>query len=291
MLTQNERALSNARPNQVDHDAVTDLHYIGNYKRVLPTNMARMIENAYDWEHLPYVHASSFASIDLIDSGDWGWRAKIGLHSGDYQLLDLLLDKARNYWVSSVYAGPGTGVQIHTQATSLSADEIEVDVRFYLPEPLADPSMEPQIHAQLAGQYRQLYDEDIGLMSGRQTALDDRRHWRSSVGGPAAILVGEAAELDRIRANMVETETGRFCVRYWNDTWIVHSAVCPHLLGPLGDSEIDAEGAITCPWHGYKFDAETGANIGGDCKALSAAPRLEVSDGRVYLRIASEDTP
>lgn len=285
MLTEAEQEISNARPNTVDHASVSDLHYIGNYKRTLPTSMARMIENAYDWEHLPYVHASSFAGIDLIDSGDWGWRAKIGLHGGGYQLLDLLVDKARDYWVSTVFAGPGKGIQIHTQASHLSDDEIEVDVRFYIPEPLDDPAMTTQLHAHLADQYRQLYDEDIDLMSGRQSALDDRKRWRAGENDEALILVGDAETLDRTKANMVETETGRFCVRYWNKTWIAHSAVCPHLLGPLGDSEIGPNGEITCPWHGYKFDLETGENIGGDCKALAISPRVEVRDGRVYLRV------
>ncbi|MEM9572367.1 MAG: Rieske 2Fe-2S domain-containing protein [Pseudomonadota bacterium] len=284
MLTQEEMSLSKARPNLVDHDAVPDLHYLGNYKRKLPTNMARMIENAYDWEHLPYVHASSFASIDLIDSGDWGWRAKIGLHGGGYQLLDLRLDTARNYWVSTVYVGPGAGLEIHTQASSLSDDEIEVDVRFYLPAALPDASVEKDLHAVLAGQYRQLYDEDIGLMSGRQSALEDRSRWRAGEVESDIILVGSVSDLDRSGANMIETKTGRFCVRYWNETWIAHSAVCPHLLGPLGESAIDADGTVTCPWHGYRFDVATGENIGGQCKALTAAPSVCVQDGQVYLR-------
>ena len=283
MLTEAEQEISNARPNTVDHASVSDLHYIGNYKRTLPTNMTRMIENAYDWEHLPYVHASSFAGIDLIDSGDWGWRAKIGLHGGGYQLLDLLVDKARDYWVSTVFAGPGKGIQIHTQATSLSDEEIEVDVRFYLPEALPDPSVEKDLHAVLAGQYRQLYDEDIELMSGRQSALEDRSRWRAGEVAVDAVLVGEIDELDRTKATVIETKTGRFCVRYWNDAWVAHSAVCPHLLGPLGDSEIDPDGAVTCPWHGYRFDVATGENIGGRCNALAPAPKLEVTNGRLFL--------
>lgn len=286
MLTQEEMSLSDARPNLVDHDAVPNLHYLGNYKRKLPTNMARMIENAYDWEHLPYVHASSFASIDLIDSGDWGWRAKIGLHGGRYQLLDLRLDTARNYWVSTVYVGPGAGLEIHTQASSLPDQEIEVDVRFYVPEPLPDASSEKDLHAVLAGQYRQLYDEDIGLMSGRQSALEDRSRWRAGEVEPDMILVGAVSDLDRTDATVVETKTGRFCVRYWNETWVAYSAVCPHLLGPLGESAIAADGTVTCPWHGYRFDVTTGENIGGHCNALTAAPSVVVQDGHIYLRFA-----
>ena len=63
MLTETEKDLCASRPNSVSYDRVADLHFLGNYVRRLPVNMARMMENAHDWEHLPYVHASSFASI------------------------------------------------------------------------------------------------------------------------------------------------------------------------------------------------------------------------------------
>lgn len=137
MLTDRERSKTDTRKNTIDYDRIPALHYLGIYVRRLPTNMARMMENAYDWEHLPYVHPSSFASIDLIDSGTWGWRARIGVPGGmepTYQMLDLLVDAEKNYWVSTVYHGPGEGIEIHTKATTLSEDEIEVDVRFYLPD-------------------------------------------------------------------------------------------------------------------------------------------------------------
>ena len=131
MLTETEQSLSVARSNTIDFDRIGSLHYLGNYVRRLPINLARMMENAHDWEHLPYVHSSSFASIDLIDSGAWGWRAKIGLPEGapaSHQLLDLIVESDRHYWVSTVYSGPGTGIEIHTQATKIEAEEIEVDV-------------------------------------------------------------------------------------------------------------------------------------------------------------------
>lgn len=285
MLTLDEQTRSDARANHVDHPSVSQLHYLGNYKRKLPTNMARMMENAHDWEHLPFVHASSFASIDLIDQGDWGWRAKIGLPGGGHQLLDLIVDTPKNYWVSTVYAGPGEGVQIHTQATTLSEDEIEVDVRFYLPEPPADAALNETILSYLRDQYRQLYDEDIGLMSGRQSALNDRVRWRRGADTDTLVMVGDLDALDRSATTVVETETGRYCVRYWQDTWIVHSAVCPHLLGPLDESQINEKGEIQCPWHGYTFHAATGENTDGLCKALKPAPRLEQIDGRLYFRM------
>lgn len=287
MLTEIEQTKTQNRSNEIDYDRIAAMHYLGNYVRKLPTNMARMMENAYDWEHLPFVHPSSFASIDLVESGAWGWRARIGVPGGlepTYQMLDLLVDAEKNYWVSSVYNGPGEGIEIHTQATTLSEDEIEVDVRFYLPETPGDDGASSAILQYMQGQYAMLYDEDIDLMQGRQSALEDRSRWRANEELARAYRVGAIEDLDPSATHTVETQNGRYCVRHWQGEWIVHSAVCPHQLGPLQDSEIDAEGLITCPWHGYKFDLVSGENREGQCSALAEAPELEDRDGVLFLK-------
>ena len=287
MLTETERSLSEARPNQIDFERISSLHYLGNYVRRLPINLARMMENAYDWEHLPFVHASSFSSIDLIAGGAWGWRAKIGLPDGasaTHQLLDLLVERDQHYWVSTVYSGPGTGIEIPTQATAIEENEIEVDVRFYLPEAPDNETGAEMILAYMQQQYATLYDEDQALMLGRQEALDDRTRWCESPLASQDILVGTLSELSPKDVHIVETPTGRYCVRHWEGSWLAHSAVCPHLLGPLNESAINDAGELICPWHGYKFDVRSGENIDQKCRALAPSPELVPRDGRLYLR-------
>lgn len=286
MLSEAEQIKIQARTNQIDYDRLSDLHYLGNYVRRLPTNMTRMMENAYDWEHLPHVHASSFSSIDLIESGKWGWRAKIGVPGGmepTYQLLDLLVDIEKNYWVSTVFDGPGEGIEIHTQATTINDDEIEVDVRFYLPNSPGDDTVSAALHQYMSTQYATLYDEDIGLMQGRQSALEDRARWRGAAPETEETPVGALSDLDPDKTHVIETESGRYCLRFWRREWVAHSAVCPHLLGPLDDSELGADGRLTCPWHGYQFDVETGENLDKKCAALKPAPRIQVRKGTLFF--------
>ncbi|MEO0607081.1 MAG: Rieske (2Fe-2S) protein [Pseudomonadota bacterium] len=296
MLSDLELEKTQVRPNSIDYDRIKSLHYLGNYVRRLPTTMARMMENAHDWEHLPFVHPSSFSSIQLVDSGDWGWRAKLGVSGGlesSHQMLDLLVDAANQYWVSTVYHGPGEGIEIHTQARTLSAEkseaEIEVDVRFYLPEAPADAAAAQAILGYLRAQYETLYDEDIHLMQGRQTALEDRVRWRQDTSQPNDVKIADLAELEPSQTLTVETESGRYCLRHFRSEWIVHSAVCPHLLGPLQDSTLDADGYITCPWHGYQFNVSTGHSRDGRCSALAKAPQLIERDGQLFLRETAAD--
>lgn len=57
--------------------------------------------------------------------------------------------------------------------------------------------------------------------------------------------------------------------------------VCPHMGGPLGDGEL-SENIVTCPWHGWTFNVETGAcqNMPGEDVMTY---RVELADGSVYI--------
>lgn len=257
------------RPRAVDRSVLASLHYLGNYVRDLSVNLTRMIENAYDWEHLPFVHPSSFAAIAPVDSGSWGWRCKTALpNGGGEQLIELLVDAPAHYWATTVVDGPGRGTQIHTQATARKGGGITVDVRFYAPQAPESPAQSAMILAYLQAQYATLYDEDQALMMGRQEALDERRTLRSGAAETEADL-GPEAELDRAQVHEALLNDRRVLVRFHGDRWIAHPARCPHALGPLDDVEPDSDGGIICPWHGYRFDLATGAEQHGRCSALA----------------------
>ncbi len=279
-LTGRDRAF-NTRPDAVDHGRVATLQYLGNYERRLPVSMERMLENALDWEHLPHVHASSFADIACIDSGRWGWRAvaRAAGEGAEDQVLELLVDHERSYWATTVLTGALAGIEIHTQATAIGDREITIDVRFLSSAPLAEELARLYL-AGLQQQYALLYDEDVALMVARQAALDDRARRRDA--GAGRVLVGSAAAVRAAGRATVECAGGRYCVRWSGSGWVVHSAVCTHQLGPL-DGALDEDGGVTCPWHGYRFDVATGANLDGRCQALAAPPALEESEGRLYL--------
>lgn len=285
-LTQAEQALVRARPNAIDYADRDRLHYLGRYAREIPVSLTRMMENAYDWEHLPYVHASSFADIALIDAGQWGWRARLDLpqdKGGGYQLIDLRVDKERHYWVSTVFFGLGEGVEIHTQARALDAGGIIVEVDFYFPDPPANDAMAAATLAYLQAQYHTLYDEDAALMQGRQKALDAAK----PSAGASTIWQTPLGDLDPQKTHNVTLGGKRFCLRHHQGEWIVHSATCPHMLGPLDGADIlDKDGILTCPWHGYRFDARNGESLSSKCGGLASAPRLSVDDGILSLALA-----
>lgn len=69
--------------------------------------------------------------------------------------------------------------------------------------------------------------------------------------------------LSSIRRGRIHTFEvhGRPVIVFWaRDRLVVASEICPHIGGPLGDARLEDDGcALRCPWHGYKYDTETGA--------------------------------
>ena len=69
---------------------------------------------------------------------------------------------------------------------------------------------------------------------------------------------------------------------------VAHAAVCPHWLGPLDAASLE-DGALRCPWHGYRFDVRSGCNLDGRRLRLPPAPRVRVGrDGAVELVFAGD---
>ena len=56
---------------------------------------------------------------------------------------------------------------------------------------------------------------------------------------------------------------GRPVIVFWaRERLVVASEICPHVGGPLGEGRLEDDGcALRCPWHGYKYDTQTGAML------------------------------
>ncbi|ORB16854.1 Rieske 2Fe-2S domain-containing protein [Mycobacterium noviomagense] len=59
--------------------------------------------------------------------------------------------------------------------------------------------------------------------------------------------------------------------------------LCPHLAAPMADGWID-RGRIVCPWHGSRFDAESGEVLRGPAAAPLPGYETRINDGMIELR-------
>ncbi|MGH8014179.1 MAG: Rieske (2Fe-2S) protein, partial [Candidatus Binataceae bacterium] len=119
-----------------------------------------------------------------------------------------------------------------------------------------------------------LYDEDVWMMTVRQERLDEIKVRRSSV-SPQALTLGPLALLREHLPITLSHGGRRFRLIEVGGKLIAHSVVCPHLLGPLENTQV-RDGIIECPWHGHRFNVITGDCISGGRCALAPAPTVRI---------------
>ncbi|RXJ73988.1 hypothetical protein CS022_06870 [Veronia nyctiphanis] len=226
----------------------------------LPIRIERMFENAIDGEHLPFLHSSTFAEINILESGRWGWEAELYMRPKSFMTkmrIRLELDRERNCWVTKTLSGLGKGTEIRTHAIPKGENQIKVVIDFYVPK--LPGFLHKKYSEYYLSTYQRLYEEDFSMMSERQLALDFNKQGarRPRTEYTEGINLGLASVLQSEKSTMFVFDGKKYCLRFYQDKWIAYSATCPHMLGPLNESEI-ADGHIVCPWHNYRFDINTG---------------------------------
>ena len=251
------------------------IDHLGTYTRTLPVSLERMYENALDWEHLPYLHDSSFTAIDCVDAGGWGWRARVKDPAGRESLLELRLDRDCRRWITRNLEGPNQGAEIWTHVFVTAPHQLDLVIDFFVPG--VEPAAREKVGRAYASAYERLYDEDVLMMTERQRQIDQR------IDGPGAddmqsVPLPAVTELP-LRVRLSQRD---FLVNRVGEQWVVYPAACPHQMGPL-TSGLNAEGEVRCPWHGYTFSVITGECTSGASCRFGRVPNLRVEEDKLTL--------
>jgi len=265
--------------------------HVGTYRRELPVSVERLYENAIDWEHLPYLHRSSFARIECIEAGEWGFRARVWSQPYDERrvfIIELKLDRDCRRWITSTLEGPGQGSEVWTHAFQVGDRKTDIVVDFFAPGVAAKRRRE--IFDFYKDLYTRLYDEDVEMMSGRQAQLDAIKNHAPAWSSSRRVL----GPLDQVRQRLpmsIEERGRRFRIVELAGKLVAHATVCPHTLGPLGTTTV-TDGIIECPWHGFRFDIVTGKCVSGHNCSLAPAPQIVVDalNSDVILEWKSDQT-
>lgn len=260
----------------------TSLTTVAVYERSVGASLARVWENVRDWEHLPWLHASSFRDIALLDAGEHGWRARIGLHGeGAPEIqLELAIESERRY-VSRTLAGTGAGSEIWTTLRTEEPQRTAVRVEFQVPHVAAGAAS--RLGAAYRALYTRLWDEDEAMMQHREAML-------APAGGPPPPEPEEIplGPLDEVRARLpLRVAWGARELRIVEIDGVLHAHTtrCPHWLGPLGDAPLE-QGSVRCPWHGYRFDVRSGRRCDADSPLrLARAPDVVVDAANGAVRL------
>ncbi len=250
---------------------MTALALAGVYVRDVAASVARIRENVLDWEHLPALHASSFAACALVDADGDGWRVRLtAAGGGEAQTLKLYIAPDTSRYRVVTEAGPGATSEIRVRVHETAPHACHVHVEYHVP--VSDPEVLAMIGKGFVAIYERLWDEDEAMMQAREAALAPRPR------APDRVDLGREDML--VLPRDFDMGSGRFRLIRHNGALLVHSRVCPHWLGPLS-GEPDGDGCLTCPWHLYRFDAATGRSADGRALRLAPAPRISIEAGRV----------
>jgi nitrite reductase/ring-hydroxylating ferredoxin subunit len=251
---------------------------VATYDRVIGAPLVRAWENVLDWEHLPYLHETSFDYVELEVAGDWGWRTWSNAEHTDH--VELSLANGDSYVARSYVAGK----QVSEIWTTLIAEDekTKVHVEFHFPDIKADKV--EKMSSAILSLYTKLWDEDEAMMQQRHARLRELRDDQTEVDlGEVSALKNRINAGDDITFQLKKRE---YQLRQKDGEWLTHSTICPHLLGPLTDADLSM-GKLRCPWHGYEFDLRSGEctfppNAG--CE-LPKAPELTLINGNIIARL------
>lgn len=93
---------------------------------------------------------------------------------------------------------------------------------------------------------------------------------------------GDLATIPDTRARIILAPGGeRIAVFRQGDTASALTNVCAHQGGPLGEGKI-IDGCVTCPWHGFQFNPETGCSPPPFTDRVRTYP-VRITAGRVHV--------
>jgi nitrite reductase/ring-hydroxylating ferredoxin subunit len=254
----------------------TALTRVAVYERSIRASVARIWENVLDWEHLPWLHRTSFADVRRLDASRAGWRAWVTTRSrrpGE-SLVDVRLERAALRYVARTLEGEAAGTVIRTHLEPEAGRSTRIRVEFDV------PGIVPEVVAKVGAAYLRLYsrlwDEDEAMMMRRQAILDEGGGRLSSPPREGAgVPLGTLGEL-REKLPLLVRVAGRELRLFELDGEIrAHPTLCPHRGGPLGDVAID-DGCLTCPWHGYRYDLRSGRCLNDGRYPLGPCPRVRI---------------
>ena len=257
--------------------ASPELHFAGVYRRRVHASLARIWENVFDWEHLPALHAHSFDQVRLVSYAGDEQVVEIDNAGGHRTVIHTVGDRGGHRYRVHTTEGKGTGSEVRVQLTPREPHLTDIEVQYHVPE--HRPERLERIGAAFVPFYARLWDEDEAMMRDRERRLNARR------GRPVAepVNLGPVEAVEAALPLTAEVGGEPFRVLRDGGELIAHAAVCPHWLGPLDATPVEA-GVVRCPWHGWRFDVRTGAEVDGRPCRLPAPPKVSVEAGEVWLR-------
>jgi nitrite reductase/ring-hydroxylating ferredoxin subunit len=99
----------------------------------------------------------------------------------------------------------------------------------------------------------------------------------------ARVRVAQVADVPSGEGRVVEAQGKALALFNLSGTFYALDNACPHRGGPLGEGDLDGA-AVLCPWHAWRWDVKTGANVNNPAVRVACFP-VTLEDGGVYVEL------
>jgi nitrite reductase/ring-hydroxylating ferredoxin subunit len=97
------------------------------------------------------------------------------------------------------------------------------------------------------------------------------------------VLVGEVADIGVGEGRVVEAEGRTLALFNVDGAFYALDNSCAHRGGPLGEGDLDGT-VVVCPWHAWRWDVKTGANVNNPAVKMACFP-VSLDGGSVYVEL------
>ena len=97
------------------------------------------------------------------------------------------------------------------------------------------------------------------------------------------VLVAEADDIAVGEGRVVEADGKTLALFNVDGAFYALDNACAHRGGPLGEGDLDGT-VVVCPWHAWRWDVKTGANVNNPAVRMTCFP-VSVDGGRVFVEL------
>jgi nitrite reductase (NADH) small subunit len=95
------------------------------------------------------------------------------------------------------------------------------------------------------------------------------------------VCIAHAADVTAGEGRVVEAEGKTLALFNVDGAFYALDNACSHRGGPLGEGDLEGT-VVVCPWHAWRWDVKTGANVNNPAVRVPCFP-VSVDGGRVFV--------
>ena len=100
----------------------------------------------------------------------------------------------------------------------------------------------------------------------------------------ARVRVAGKGEIPAGEGRVVDAEGRAIAVFNMDGQYYAIDNTCPHRGGPLGEGDLDGP-VVSCPWHAWRWDVRTGANVNNPAVTVACYPVRE-DGGALFVELS-----